>query len=365
MPAWDPSLVDPTQTPADAGIIRSPGGRTGNLSLENGQVLAFPWKRQQQVPGTRPGSIRVFDDATTEYLDLKAPTLVAGGDLAYIYLAGWADGTASIGMSNGEVNLFLASGTMAVSGGKAFFSDGIDVAGGFSDFRSDAGEDIQLISGGKIRLEAAEEIRLTGDLGIVIVNDSTTGTDITIQSNRDLLLNVDRDCIVTSTTGDFIADVAVDINLLANANWLAEGATMGLQTTGGDIIVSSSSGGTINLNPGNTRAVQVNSYVVAPLRNVDTAIVGTAPSTTGDTPGYVFQAGKQGVTTVSGIGTLTFPTAFTAGLLSVVCQGTNSDLVVAVNLGAVSATSVGVVLYQAGALVADGTYTLSYIAIGW
>lgn len=278
MPGWDPSLVDPTETPADALIIRSPGGRTGNLSLENGQVLSFPWKRQQQVAGTRAGNIRVYDNVDTEFLNIQAPTLVPSGDLAHMYLAGWADGTASIFMDNGEVNFALASGVFSFDGGKAFFADGIDVSGGFSDFRSDAGEDIQLISGGKIRLEAVEEIRLTGDAGIVIVNDSVTGTDITIQTNRDLWLNVDRDCLLTTTLGDFSVNTGDAIYLLADGVWLGEGSSATLQAlSGGDVTLSAIGiGGNINLSAVDAINIVSSGGAVFVQASSDVSLIGSA-----------------------------------------------------------------------------------------
>lgn len=278
MAGWDPSLVDPTQTPADAGIIRSPGGRTGNLALENGQVLSFPWKRQQQVAGTRAGNIRVYDNVDTEFLNIQAPTLNPAGDLAYIYLAGWADGTASIVIDNGTQAIALGSGIFSFDGGKAFFNAGIDVAGGFSDFRSDAGEDIQLISGGKIRLEAVEEIRLTGDAGIVIVNDSVTGTDITIQTNRDLWLNVDRDCLLTTTVGDFSVNTGDAINLLADGIWLGEGSSATLQAlSGGDVnLTAIGIGGNINLSAVDAINIVSSGGAVFVQASSDVSLIGSA-----------------------------------------------------------------------------------------
>lgn len=257
MPGWDPSLVDPTTTPADALIIRSPGGRTGNLSLENGQVLSFPWKRQQQVAGTRAGNIKVYDDATTEYLNLQAPTLVPSGDLAYMYLAGWSDGTASIGMGNGEVDLFLASGVFTASGGTFYTTGGLVVTGGIASMTSALGYDITLTSDDDIlltaddliTLDAVGEIRLDSDSSILLYNNATTGTDITIQSNRDALIFGDRDVLVTPTTGDFSVNAGDAINLLADGVWLGEGSSATLQAlSGGDVnLTATGIGGNINI----------------------------------------------------------------------------------------------------------------------
>lgn len=302
MPGWDPSLVDPTETPADALIIRSPGGRTGNLSLENGQVLSFPWKRQQQVAGTRAGNIRVYDNVDTEFLNIQAPTLTPSGDLAYIYLAGWADGTASIVIDNGTQSIALGNDIISVDGGKAFFNAGIDVAGGFSDFRSDAGEDIQLISGGKIRLEATEEIRLTGDAGIVIVNDSVTGTDITIQTNQDLWLNVDRDCLLTTTTGDFSVNTGDAINLLADGIWLGEGSSATLQAlSGGDVnLTAIGVGGNVNLSAVDAINIVSSGGAVFVQASSDVSLIGSAGTLSVNT---LLSAWTTFTPTVSGTGT--------------------------------------------------------------
>lgn len=60
---WDTSLVDPTARLADGLLIKSAGGRTGPLALENGAKLTFPWARQQKLASTKPGEIWVRDGA--------------------------------------------------------------------------------------------------------------------------------------------------------------------------------------------------------------------------------------------------------------------------------------------------------------
>lgn len=54
---WDPSLVDPTAREFDGLILRSVGGRTGPVTLENGQRISFPFRAQQEVAGSTPPNI--------------------------------------------------------------------------------------------------------------------------------------------------------------------------------------------------------------------------------------------------------------------------------------------------------------------
>lgn len=88
-------------------IIRSVGGRTGPLALENGAKLTFPWARQQRIVGTFPGTMLAYDEAGFEALSLEGPTLNAVADRSYIDLRGSTGGVGSVLIGNGVANNYM------------------------------------------------------------------------------------------------------------------------------------------------------------------------------------------------------------------------------------------------------------------
>lgn len=81
MADWDSSLVDPTDQARDTMLIRAIGGKSGPVSYENGAKITFPWKRQQQISGSKPGEIWVRDGSDPAN-SLDAQTLfIIGADV--------------------------------------------------------------------------------------------------------------------------------------------------------------------------------------------------------------------------------------------------------------------------------------------
>ena len=94
---------------------------------------------------------------------------------------------------------------------------------------------------------------------------------------------------------------------------------------------------------------------------------GSPPAT--GAPNYQVQAGTLGVTFASGTGTLTFPTAFPNGLLTVLTTiqagaSTTSSHCAPVYGGSFTTSSVALWGALSGA-AATGSYYVHYIAIGW
>lgn len=108
-------------------------------------------------------------------------------------------------------------------------------------------------------------------------------------------------------------------------------------------------------------------YQIAPIRNVGTAIVGTAAASTSMTAEYYIQAGTNSVSFTNSVGTLTFPTAFTNGVLSWtgnVLAGAAGDHSLAYMSSTTSVSQIRLMLYVSDALF-TGSATISWQAIGW
>lgn len=204
-------------------LIRSVGGRSGPLALENGAPLTFPWARQQRIPNTETATVRSFDSVDYAALSLVGPTLVAGANQAYIELRGWTDSTSPLIMGDGtgsyiEVNngnitlnplddLFLQTSTGVINlVAKTSVQISNDATSG-TDITVNSNRDLFLQADNDANLNAVNgDLSLSAKLSMVMANDATSGTDITIQSNRDLFLNADRDLSLLATTGLVLVD---------------------------------------------------------------------------------------------------------------------------------------------------------------
>lgn len=318
MAGWDPSLVDPTLAPADALVIRSPGGRTGSLNLENGASLAFPWKSQQEISGSTPASINAVEVTSAgvhkQDMYLAGPSLVSGTAAPFLRLStAYSDDTnpnrrqvvlSTDGTSRLDINSYSSTG------------GAVTLAGG---------------SGHLVQVTSSNEVRLTA-----------TSSPVTVQADQYLTLRAGVNYTGTST--DF--------------------ASVVIQT-------ENSAYGVVSIQPLTNNAVRANGYPIVPLRAVENAAVGTAPSVTAVAPAYKMVAGRQSVSfgssggTTSGAGTLTLPSSqFATGLLCIVCTAERNDFVVAHNRASSTKTAIALTGFDAG-VSADIAVTIDYIAIGW
>lgn len=398
---WDPSYVDPTDRPADGLLIRSVGGRTGPISLENGAALSFPWKAQQEKSGTTPSQMYVYEGVsggnTVEITVLRAATLndiatanqptlqlsssytngdagqvfLGMGNEPYILLARVA-GVATIQLKGatdifGAVNLDgnltatgtiqgnvvnsvttitangnIQAGALSVTG-LATLNGGINASGGTVSLVSSAANPVSITAGTGVNIVAGDDVVIQGGGAAGAVQITAVGTG-----------NAVMGCDVGGT-----AQVQGGIaNLVSTASTVAVQAV----TT---VTVASGSGGYILLNNGNERTVSVNGYPALALRDRENAAFGTPPAVTAAVTGFKMQAGRQIVNFVAGAGVLTFLSPFATGLVNVVATAEANDTVIAINPGGgVNAASIALTAFVGGVAMA-GNVWIDYMALGW
>lgn len=361
---WDPSLVDPTDVVFDGLILRSVGGRTGEVTLENGQKIRFPYKAQQDITNSVPPRIQAYetDSPGIEHkliLLVDAAGFPGMGSYPQVLLEStFADDASGLAGVRGEPQLVLYSGALTGSDPAS-----ITLTGNATDGIISMSGDVSIsalftltvgniVNSGAAALviSSTEDITIsTTGAGDTILIDSADA--LTLNSAGLMTLQPDANvnlALTTTGTGDVNVTAGDDINLTAT----------------GDVVIDSGSSAVVTANAGNDRAVRANGYPLVPLRNVGTAISGTAPAVSDAAPAYKFQAGKATVTFTAGAGTLTFPTAFATGLLACLVTSGGSDAVVDVTMGSSTKTSAALTLYIAGA-AATGGADVTYIAIGW
>lgn len=310
MAGWDPSFVDPTSAPADALVIRSPGGRTGSLNLENGAALSFPWKSQQQIAGSTAAYISAVEvtSAGTHQQDmyLAGPSLVSGTSAPFLRLStAYSDDTYP-----NRRQVYLATSTT-----NKFEINSYSSTSGYMMLESGQGH--------ALYLQSYNTANLTSFDHAVLISG---GTNVEIKSG-----------ITASPTTANVLIYADDPNGVVELNSIS----------------------------GSNNAVRVNGYPVVPLRAVQNAAVGTAPSVTAVAPAYKTVAGRQAVAFTAGAGTLTLPSSqFATGLLCIVCTAEANDFVVAHNAAASTKTAIALTGFDAGT-ASNATVTIDYIAIGW
>lgn len=331
----------------DGRMISAAGGQSGNLVLLNGQELTMPWKAQQEIAGTIPALFRTVENEVGNH---SQQIQIWGSDLTGMIpptlemSAFYPDDTSSGGSrSNPSISLNTGnltgddSATLAMTAGTGALNPRVTIFG-----------DLHVTGTG---LSLSTE-------GI----ESHPATDLTITSHNDLTISTDG-------TGSLGGD---DITIDALADLLLQGATVTIVSDTGVVDIDSAdaltldsgTGAVVSINAANDRAVRANGWPLVPLRNVGTAVNGTAPATTAAAPAYKMQAGKATVTFTAGAGTVTFPTAFATGLLCVILQSSGNDVVLGVTIASSTRTSAAVTCYIAGAAAA-GAVDLEYIAIGW
>jgi hypothetical protein len=350
---WDPSLVDPTDVVFDGLILRSVGGRTGEVTLENGQQIRFPFKAQQEITSSVPPTIKTEEvGGANHYLH----STYSGGSFPTVhdrgpflrFISGFPDDASpssvadlASGQVTGQSEALIRLTSSPTTGeiyvfGNTSFVDSVNLA--------------VISTLGTISITAGDDITIstTGAGDTILIDSADT---LTLNSAGLMTLQPDANqnlALTTTGTGDVNITAGDDINLAAT----------------GDVVIDSGSSAVVTANAGNDRAVRANGYPLVPLRNVGTAISGTAPAVSDAAPAYKFQAGKATVTFTAGAGTLTFPTAFATGLLACLVTSGGSDAVVDVTMGSSTKTSAALTLYIAGA-AATGGADVTYIAIGW
>lgn len=229
---WDPSLVDFT-APPDGRITLSAGGSSGNLNLLNGQLLAFPWRRQEEIANTFPGTIRVYDISNAEFMEIASPTLVGGANYARIYLAGYTDGTASVGMESSGAGLLTVSPnlidmiatTVQVRGTNANFGGTNVSITPTAAVNIIPGTTFYMQSTTSTQIEATTTLQMTAVGNMTIASDanmsiftSGVGDDISIQAGGNLTLtsaagSVDMVALVGAWVTTFTPVVTQGVNV--------------------------------------------------------------------------------------------------------------------------------------------------------
>lgn len=260
---WDPSLVDPTDVVFDGLILRSVGGRTGEVTLENGQKIRFPWKAQQEVTGSVPPRIQAYE-SNSPGIEHKLILLVdaAGfpGMASYpsiLLESTFADDASGLAGARGEPQLALYSGALTGSDPASITLTG-DATDGIISLNGDVTiSSLYTLTVGTILNSGAAALAVTSTEDITI---STTGVGdaITIDSADALTLNsaglmtlqpdVNQNLALTTTgTGDInllssddigitatdTLGITADVLTLTGTTTLTIGATTGALNLGG------------------------------------------------------------------------------------------------------------------------------------
>lgn len=247
--SWDPTLVDPTDVPADGLLLRAVGGRTGPIALENGAKLTLPWKSQQQLSGTTPAYIQAVetDSGAVHRQDFyfAGPSLLVGTTGPYLRLSMnytddatpsartvflTADGTNGFAAydfgtyrNRVEGNLLISSGTMNVASPSKINLDtggGIEaLTSGWIDVAGDAGHRTFIGSG------SAQNLTIQGgSTSDVLVNAQGSGGDLTLSSSGGAVT------VSANTTMAISAGTTMSISA-------ADDITISTTGTGDDIII--------------------------------------------------------------------------------------------------------------------------------
>lgn len=273
---WDPSLVDPTDVVFDGLILRSVGGRTGEVTLENGQKIRFPYKAQQDITNSVPPRIQAYetDSPGIEHkliLLVDAAGFPGMGSYPQVLLEStFADDASGLAGVRGEPQLVLYSGALTGSDPASITltgnaTDGIismsgDVSisalftltvgnivnSGAAALAISSTEDITISTtgaGDTILIDSADALTLNSAGLMTLQPDvnqnlalTTTGTgDITISANGDASLGAIRTLALSAGSGfDLtIGTSGVGIVDIANAGTVRLGNGSSVVTIGG------------------------------------------------------------------------------------------------------------------------------------
>lgn len=254
--SWDPSLVDPTDRAFDGLILRSVGGRTGKVVLENGQQIVFPWKAQQQVTGSTPPTVQTQEVTGVSHLLWSTYT---GGEFPTVhtrapylrFISSFPDepSPAAIadiasGLVTGEAEALIRLTSSPTIGqiyffGEALFVDSVDIA--------------EITTIGTLTVTAGDDITIqTTGAGDHIVIDSAA--NLTLDATGSVSITSAEDIsISTSGAGD-------DLILDPTGALTATGSSISLVSDGnGAVTITASGSGDLNLtgSPVNINGVDV------------------------------------------------------------------------------------------------------------
>lgn len=221
MPAWDDSLVDPTDAPYDGLLLRAVGGRSGQVTLENGQKIRFPYKAQQEISGSVPPRVQAYEE-NAPGISHKLILLLDGAGFpgmdSYPQIeleSTFADDASGLAGARGEPALVLYSGSLT---GDETAS--ITLQGGATNGSITLSGDVGVSS----------LFTLTAPTAVLSSITNPTGSNITISCTEDIAIN-------TSGVGDNIT-----ISTLNGTIAVTPASTLTLGSTGGSTVITSGSG---------------------------------------------------------------------------------------------------------------------------
>lgn len=262
---WDPSLVDPTDVVFDGLILRSVGGRTGEVTLENGQQIRFPFKAQQEITSSVPPTIKTEEvGGANHYLH----STYSGGSFPTVhdrgpflrFISGFPDDASpssvadlASGQVTGQSEALIRLTSSPTTGeiyvfGNTSFVDSVNLAviSTLGTISITAGDDITISTtgaGDTILIDSADALTLNSAGLMTIQPDvnqnlalTTTGTgDITISANGDASLGAIRTLALSAGSGfDLtIGTSGVGIVDIANAGTVRLGNGSSVITIGG------------------------------------------------------------------------------------------------------------------------------------
>lgn len=254
--SWDPSLVDPTDRAFDGLILRSVGGRTGKVTLENGQKIVFPWKAQQEITGSEPPTVQTKEITGITHLLWSTYT---GGEFPTVhtrapylrFISSFPDepSPAAIadiasGLVTGEAEALIRLTSSPTTGQIYFFGESIFV---------DPVDIDEITTLGTLTVTAGDDITIqTTGAGDHIVVDSAA--NLTLDATGTVsITSADDITISTSGAGD-------DLILDPTGALTATGSSISLVSDGnGAVTITASGSGDLNLtgSPVNINGVDV------------------------------------------------------------------------------------------------------------
>ena len=235
--SWDPSLVDPTNRAFDGLILRSVGGRTGKVTLENGQKIVFPWKAQQEITGSDPPTVQTQEVAGLTH---QLWSTYTGGEFPTIHTrapylrfissfpdepspAAIADIASGLVTGGAEALIRLTSGPtigQIYFFGEALFVDSVDIAEitTLGTLTVTAGDDITIQTtgaGDHIVIDSAANLTLdaTGSVSITSAEDITISTS---GAGDDLILDPTGALTATGSSISLVSDGNGNVTITAS-----------------------------------------------------------------------------------------------------------------------------------------------------
>jgi hypothetical protein len=260
-----------------------------------------------------------------------------GGDSSSIY---WHAGSVPVanvwGVAGGGISLDTTNSSGTSVGARLQLTN--------DDILMEADADIQLSADNDVRLQSGSSADVVLTAGDDLIMDATSG-GVAITSGGD-------DIFITSSD-----DVWVEAADVLDLTGVTSSA---LRATGGPVTIEGTNVGT---ETGGTRR-----SLVPMFNRTSNAISGSPPAASSTSTQWYMQSGYTQVSFSAGNGTLSFPSSFPSGLLSVVVShglGTDGPYTI-FSTGSGSASSVPMYAYQGnGAGAVTGNRWVNWVAYGW